>query len=190
MVITIDGPAGTGKIQRRAAVADRPSAKLLDTKGDVSSGRGWKRFDVKQILKISAAAFVATCANNFRLGTSPAGRAAERRAGWAPAQVRRVTTASYVAVVGDPPDARATAARSAKSGSLVTEGRDQGSVVFPRGREIHLDASPQGGRDAEFAASRVARSSITMRSSTALSAAIIAMPAGRSGHCPSRGRRD
>jgi cytidylate kinase len=148
MVITIDGPAGTGKSSVALAVADRLKLHFLDT------GATYRAVALEALRRQTnledqrELAFVARLAKitfdwerhppGVLLNGEPVGHLL--RSG----EVTRA--ASYVAVVPAIREMLVQQQREIgrKLGNLVTEGRDQGSVVFP-GADVkfYLDASPQ-----------------------------------------------
>ncbi len=147
MVITIDGPAGTGKSSVALAVAERLGFDFLDT------GAMYRAIGVAALRKelnledTRELAFVARHARieydwarhppGVMLNGEPIGHLL--RSGEA------TRAASYVAVV---PEVRAMLVRQQQQigrerRDLVTEGRDQGSVVFPEAElKFYLDATP------------------------------------------------
>lgn len=148
MVITIDGPAGTGKSTVARAAADRLGFDFLDT-GAMYRAIGLEALNRQANLEDQRElAFIAEhCRIEFDWSTHPPGvmlnghhvegqlRAAEP-----------TRAASYVAVV---PAIRAIMVRQQREignarKNLVTEGRDQGSVVFPEAElKFYLDATAQ-----------------------------------------------
>src|SRR5687768_4059729 len=147
MVITIDGPAGTGKSSVALSVAERLGFDFLDTGamyrsiGLAALRRETKLDDAREL------AFVARHARieydwskhppGVMLNGEPVGhllRGAEA-----------TRAASYVAVV---PAIREMLVKQQQEigrqrPDLVTEGRDQGTVVFPDAQlKFYLDASP------------------------------------------------
>ena len=148
MVITIDGPAGTGKSSVALAVADRLDAKLLDTGamyraiGLEALRRQTNLADVRELTFVARHARIefdwsrhppGVLLNGEPVGHLLRGSDATR-------------AASYVAVVPAIREMLVQQQREIgkKLGSLVTEGRDQGSVVFPNADvKFYLDATPQ-----------------------------------------------
>jgi CMP/dCMP kinase len=157
MIITIDGPAGTGKSTVARIVAERLGVHFLDT------GAMYRAIALEALRRQAnlddarGLSFIAKLAKigfdwNKRpptvlLNGEPVGhllRAAEP-----------TRAASYIAAV---PAIREMMVEQQRAigkqlGSLVTEGRDQGSVVFPDAQlKFYLDATP-----AERARRRVAQ---------------------------------
>jgi cytidylate kinase len=148
MVITIDGPAGTGKSSVALAVADRLDAKLLDTGamyraiGLEALRRGTNLQDTRELTFVARHARIEFDWLRHPPGVSLNGEPVGHllRSGEA------TRAASYVAVVPAIREMLVQQQREIgnKLGSLVTEGRDQGSVVFPNADvKFYLDATPQ-----------------------------------------------
>ena len=147
MVITIDGPAGTGKSSVALAVAERLGFDFLDTGamyraiGLAALRREAKLDDPRELTFIARHAKITFDWNKHPPGVflngEPVGHLL--RGGEA------TRAASYVAVV---PAIREQLVKQQQEigrerGNLVTEGRDQGTVVFPHAElKFYLDASP------------------------------------------------
>lgn len=148
MVITIDGPAGTGKSTVSRRVAGELGYAFLDTGamyravGLAAIRRGAELTDAREL------AFVARhCKIDFDWNETPPvvilnGEPVSHllRSGEA------TRAASFVAVVPAIREMLVEQQRriGRERGDLVTEGRDQGSVVFPdAGLKVYLDASPE-----------------------------------------------
>jgi cytidylate kinase len=148
MIITIDGPAGTGKSSVSLAVAERLGYSFLDTGamyraiGLAAVRRQANLEDPRELTYIARHARIefdwskhppGVLLNGDSVGHLLRGSEATR-------------AASYVAVV---PAIREMLVQQQREigrmlGNLVTEGRDQGSVVFPGAEaKFYLDASPQ-----------------------------------------------
>ena len=157
MIITIDGPAGTGKSTVARAVAEALGLDFLDTGamyraiGLEALRRNANLEDVRELAYIARHVKIefdwAGHPPGVLLNGEPVGHLL--RGGEA------TRAASYVAAV---PAVRELLVRQQQQigrerPDLVTEGRDQGSVVFPgAGLKFYLDASP-----AERARRRVAQ---------------------------------
>lgn len=148
MIITIDGPAGTGKSSVAMEVAKRLSFDFLDT------GAMYRAIAVEAVRRRTnledkrELAFVAVhCRIWFDWDKRPPavmlnGETVTHflRSGEA------TRAASYVAVV---PAIREMLVRQQQAigrerANLVTEGRDQGTIVFPRAEfKFYLDAKPE-----------------------------------------------
>jgi cytidylate kinase len=157
MIITIDGPAGTGKSSAALAVAERLGFDFLDTGAMYRAvaldalRRGTNLEDAR------ALAFVARhCRITFDWEKHPPGVLLNGEpVGHLLRSGETTRAASYIAVV--PAIREMLVAEQQRlgreRGDIVTEGRDQGTVVFPDARfKFYLDATP-----AERARRRVAQ---------------------------------
>ena len=147
MIITIDGPAGTGKSSVAQAVARRLSFDFLDTGamyravGLAAVRRGAGLQDPRDL------AFVAKHARvEFDWSKAPPGVLLNGEpVGHLLRGSEATTAASHVATV---PSIREQLVRQQRQiglerPNLVTEGRDQGTVVFPDATlKFYLDATP------------------------------------------------
>lgn len=157
MIITIDGPAGTGKSTVAREVAGRLGFDFLDTGAMYRAialevvRRGADLRDVREL------GFIARhCRIAFDWSKQPPGVLLNDEPVAHLLRGSEVTSAaSHVAAV---PAVREQLVREqqrigAEHGNLVTEGRDQGTVVFPDAAlKVYLDATP-----AERARRRVAQ---------------------------------
>jgi cytidylate kinase len=148
MVITIDGPAGTGKSSVALTVAQRLGYAFLDT-GAMYRAIGLEAIrrqsnleDQRELTFIARHARIEFDWNRHPPGVllngEPVGHML--RGGDA------TRAASYVAVVPAIREMLVQQQREigAKLGNLVTEGRDQGSIVFPKAEfKFYLDAKPE-----------------------------------------------
>jgi cytidylate kinase len=148
MVITIDGPAGTGKSTVARQVAERLSYAFLDT------GAMYRAIGLEAIRRNADLAnereleFVARhCRIEFDWSTTPP--AVVLNGERVSHQLRSgdaTRAASFVAVV---PAIRAMMVDQQRAigrlrREMVTEGRDQGSVVFPDAElKVYLSATPE-----------------------------------------------
>jgi CMP/dCMP kinase len=157
MIITIDGPAGTGKSTVALALAEELGFDFLDT-GAMYRAIGLEALRRQINLEDGRElAFVAKhCRIEFDWSRRPPGVMLNGESvGPMLRSAPTTRAASYVAVV---PAIREELVRQQRQigqerGSLVTEGRDQGSVVFPDAQfKFYLDATP-----AERARRRVAQ---------------------------------
>ena len=157
MIITIDGPAGTGKSTVARAVSERLSFDFLDTGamyravGLEALRRGAKLEDPRELTFVSR-----HCRIRFDFTKRPPGVLLNGEpVGHLLRGIDATRAASYVAAV---PAIREQLVREQQRigdehDNLVTEGRDQGSVVFPDAElKFYLDATP-----AERARRRVAQ---------------------------------
>jgi CMP/dCMP kinase len=148
MVITIDGPAGTGKSTVALTVAERLSFKFLDTGamyraiGLAAIRKETKLDDQRELTFIAKHSKIEFDWTRHPPGVMLNGESVGHllRGGDA------TRAASYVAVV---PAIREMLVQQQRQigkalGNLVTEGRDQGSIVFPDAEfKFYLDATPQ-----------------------------------------------
>jgi len=148
MVITIDGPAGTGKSTVALTVADRLGFDFLDT-GAMYRALGLAA--LRREANLEDARELAFCAKHARIEFDWSKRPpAVLLNGDVVTHLLRgseaTRAASYIAVV---PSIRKLLVEQqqqigAERGNVVTEGRDQGSVVFPQAElKFYLDAAPQ-----------------------------------------------
>jgi cytidylate kinase len=157
MIITIDGPAGTGKSSVALAVADRLGFGFLDTGAMYRAialeaiRRKANLQDARELAFIARHAHIAFDWSQHPPALILNGERASK-------QLRSGETsqaASHVAVV---PAVRELLVQQQHQvaedrGDIVTEGRDQGTVVFPDARcKVYLDATP-----AERARRRIAQ---------------------------------
>ena len=157
MIITIDGPAGTGKSTVALTAAERLGFDFLDT-GAMYRAIGLEALRREADLNDPRLlTFVAKhCRIEFEWNKHPPGVLLNGEpVGHLLRGGEATRAASYVAAV---PAVRELLVRQQQQigrerPDLVTEGRDQGSVVFPdAGLKFYLDASP-----AERARRRVAQ---------------------------------
>jgi cytidylate kinase len=148
MVITIDGPAGTGKSSVALTVAQRLSFAFLDT------GAMYRAIGLEAIRRQSnledqrELTFIARHARiEFDWNRHPPGVLLNgEHVGHMLRGSDATRAASYVAVVPAIREMLVHQQREigAKLGNLVTEGRDQGSIVFPQAEfKFYLDAKPE-----------------------------------------------
>ena len=148
MIITIDGPAGTGKSSVARTVAQRLGYDFLDT-GAMYRAVGFEA--IRRNADLDDARELAYIARLCRIEFDWTRQPPEVILNGAPvghvlrsADVTRA--ASYVAVV--PAIRQKLVEEQQRIGreraDLVTEGRDQGTVVFPDARcKFYLDATPE-----------------------------------------------
>lgn len=148
MVITIDGPAGTGKSTVARAVAERLGFNFLDT-GAMYRAVGLAALRRQVSLKDARElAFVAKhCRVEFDWSKNPPGVLLN---GEPVGHLLRGTDATEAAkFVAQVPAIRYKLVEEQRRigqehGDLVTEGRDQGSVVFPDAEfKFYLTATPE-----------------------------------------------
>lgn len=148
MIITIDGPAGTGKSTVAQRVAERLGYDFLDT-GAMYRAIGYEalRRNV-DLTNQRELAFVARhCRVEFDWTTAPPGVLLNGEpVGHAIRSHEATGAASHVAVVPAIREMLVQAQQriGMEHGNIVTEGRDQGSVVFPDApAKFYLDATPE-----------------------------------------------
>ena len=140
-IITIDGPAAAGKSTASKRLAARLGFRLLDT-GAMYRAVAWKAREAGMTEPAAIAALVR--ASTIRIEDGRAlcdGRDIS-------AEIRDPAVTAAVKPIADAPQIRAELVRlqreAGQGGGLVTEGRDQGSVVFPDAElKIYLDADPE-----------------------------------------------
>ena len=148
MVITIDGPAGTGKSTVALALAKRLGFDFLDTGamyravGLEALNRGANLEDPRELTYIAKLVKIDFDWTRHPPGVMVNGNPVGHllRSGEA------TRAASYVAVV--PAIREMLVTQQQRIGrerkNLVTEGRDQGTIVFPKAEaKFYLDATPQ-----------------------------------------------
>jgi len=147
VVITIDGPAGTGKSTVSQRVAERLGFDFLDTG---AMYRAVALAVLRRKVDLNDVETIATVAQGCRIGFDwnqrPPGVLLN---GELVAPLIRGSDATRAAsLVASVPAVRQVLVREQQRigrehGQLVTEGRDQGSVVFPQAElKVYLDASP------------------------------------------------
>jgi cytidylate kinase len=147
MVITIDGPAGTGKSTVALSVAEKLGFDFLDT-GAMYRAIGLAALRREANLEDHRElTFVAKHSKiDFDWSKHPPGVFLNGEpVGHLLRAADATRAASYVAVVPAIREQLVAQQRTIgeERGNLVTEGRDQGSVVFPHAElKFYLDASP------------------------------------------------
>jgi cytidylate kinase len=148
MIITIDGPAGTGKSSVALAVAERLGFDFLDT-GAMYRAIGLEAIRRQANLEdMRELAFIARHVKiEFDWSRHPPTVILNgEHVGHLLRSGEATRAASYVAVVPAIRELLVNQQRQIgrERGNLVTEGRDQGSIVFPHAElKIYLDATPQ-----------------------------------------------
>ncbi len=148
IIVTIDGPAGTGKSTVAAGLARRLGLEFLDT-GAMYRAIAWRALeagiDPRDNDAVTALALASTL--RFDWKADPPELFVDGRACGEAIRTPAVTAA--VAIVACNAEVRRAMVRqqraiAAAHPRLVTEGRDQGSAVFPDATvRIYLDASPE-----------------------------------------------
>jgi len=148
MIVTIDGPAGSGKSTAARGLAEALGIAFLDT------GATYRAATLKALREdvdlANEAALVATVRSaDIRLEPTAAGVRVLLDGEDVSDAIRRDEVSENSHFIARSPAARevlvALQRRIGESlGSFVAEGRDQGSVVFPEADvKFYLDASPQ-----------------------------------------------
>ena len=141
LIITIDGPAGTGKSSAAVGLADRLGIAHLDT-GAMYRAVTW--YALQQKTDLDDAAALGKLAAQCRIGLNGQTVTVNGTDVTTAIRTQNVTAAVHYLATAD-------AVRTvlvdqqrrigAELGRLVTEGRDQGSVVFPDATvKFYLDA--------------------------------------------------
>jgi CMP/dCMP kinase len=130
VIVTIDGPAGAGKSTVARALARRLGFRFLDTG---AMYRAVVYIALRDHWPLGNAAEVARCTRELDLRVNGAQIEVDGRD--VTSHLRSPEVTRLIHHVADNPDVRARLVQlqreAAAGGSLVTEGRDQGTVVFP-----------------------------------------------------------
>jgi cytidylate kinase len=143
MIVTIDGPAGTGKSTVARRLAERLGFEFLNTGAMyravalVCLERRVPLDDVEEIGKVPAALAMTFRENRLWLDGRDVSEA-----------IRTADVTDAASLVASNVQVRAQLVelqrRAAEGVNLVTEGRDQGTIVFPRAEcKFFLTASPE-----------------------------------------------
>ncbi|MGB7326801.1 MAG: (d)CMP kinase [Rubripirellula sp.] len=142
MIVTIDGPAGAGKSSIARQVADRLGFEFLDTGAmyrAVTLGAIWNKIDFQDVDALVAYARSANLKwhkNQISLDDTDVTN-----------EIRTPTVTAAIHFLADLAEVRQQLSqqqrRIAQGRDIVTEGRDQGTEVFPDAEcKIFLTASP------------------------------------------------
>jgi len=143
MIITLDGPAGAGKSSAARALAARLGWCYMDT------GAMYRAVALTALelgIPLDASARIAALAEQIRIEFCDGRVNVDGRDVSADIRTERITAATRP--VADAPPVRDAMKRiqrqMAEGLDVVTEGRDQGSVVFPQADlKVFLTASPE-----------------------------------------------
>jgi cytidylate kinase len=143
MIITLDGPAGAGKSSTARALAARLGWCYMDTG---AMYRAVALAALERGIPLEDSGRVALLAEQIRIEFQDGRVVVDGRDVSTDIRTERVTQATRP--VADAPAVRAAMKllqrRMADGLDLVTEGRDQGSVVFPQAEiKVYLTASPE-----------------------------------------------
>ena len=143
MIVAIDGPAGAGKSSTAAQLAKRLGFRFLDT-GAMYRGvallaqrRGASPDDEKAILEAAGSGSLRYDGANVWIGEEDVSLA-----------IRDPSLKNHLKAAADHPGVRQVMVKQQREyalfGDTVTEGRDQGTVVFPGAEcKIFLTATPE-----------------------------------------------
>jgi cytidylate kinase/pantoate ligase/cytidylate kinase len=143
MIVTIDGPAGAGKSTIARALAERLGFRFLDT-GAMYRAVAWAALERKH--DWSQADQLVDLAAELQLEVSEERVTVDGHDVTRDIRTAEVTSVTHYAA--NNPGVRAILVdlqrQMAGSDDFVTEGRDQGTVVFPHAEcKIYLTASPE-----------------------------------------------
>lgn len=142
MIVTLDGPAGAGKSTAARAVAKRLGWHYLDT-GAMYRAVAWAALD--RGVDLAASDRVAELARTITIAFETGRVLVDGRDVSEAIRTKEITDATRH--VADAPAVREVMTslqrRIAENADVITEGRDQGTVVFPHAAlKIFLTASP------------------------------------------------
>jgi len=143
MIVTIDGPAGAGKSTIARKLARRLGFRFLDT-GAMYRAVAWAAMERAHDWAIAEK--LVALAGELQLDVDEQHVAVDGRDVTREIRTPEVTAATHFAA--NNPGVReilvAQQRRAAGNDDIVTEGRDQGTVVFPHAEcKIYLTASPE-----------------------------------------------
>lgn len=130
MIVTIDGPAGSGKSTAARGLAQRLQFEFLDT-GAMYRAVAWQC--LQRSIDLHDESAVAACAHAMQLRLDQQHVFVDARDVTAEIRMPEVSHGSSI-VASNPAVRRELAARQrefANGRNIVTEGRDQGTAVFP-----------------------------------------------------------
>jgi len=130
MIVTIDGPAGSGKSTVARMLADRLQIRYLDTGAMYRAialavvQSEFSESNDDDVARVAADSEIEFCGSDIRLNGVNVTN-----------EIRDANVTAVASVVAANPRVRARLVEMqqqiGRSGDLVTEGRDQGTVVFP-----------------------------------------------------------
>jgi cytidylate kinase len=147
MVITIDGTSGSGKSTAASGLARRLGARHLDT-GAMYRALTLKALETREDLEDADALTRLAATTELDLDGTPGAQRVllDGRDVTGPIRENRISTnAHYLARTAGVRRVLVEKQRAfaARAGSIVTEGRDQGTAVFPNADvKFYLDAAP------------------------------------------------
>lgn len=143
MIVTIDGPAGSGKSTAARGLARRLQFDFLDT-GAMYRAVAWQC--LQRSIELHDEAAVAACAHAMQLRLDQQHVFVDGRDVTADVRMPEVSHGSSI-VASNPAVRRELAARQrefANGRNIVTEGRDQGTAVFPHAEcKFYVTANPE-----------------------------------------------
>lgn len=143
MIVTIDGPAGSGKSTAARGLARRLQFDFLDT-GSMYRAVAWQC--LQRSIDLHDAAAVAECAHAMQLKLDQQHVFVDGRDVTSDVRLPEVSHGSSV-VASNPEVRRELAGRQrefASGRNIVTEGRDQGTAVFPHAEcKFYVTAAPE-----------------------------------------------
>lgn len=143
MIVTIDGPAGSGKSTAARGLARRLQFDFLDT-GAMYRAVAWQC--LQRSIDLHDEAAVAACAHAMPLRLDQQHVFVDGRDVTADVRMPEVSHGSSI-VASNPAVRRELAARQrefANGRNIVTEGRDQGTAVFPHAEcKFYVTANPE-----------------------------------------------
>lgn len=142
MIVTIDGPAGAGKSSIARVLAERLGFQFLDTGAMYRAvtlaalRQQLTEADADQVAQLAATLTITLSGTRIWLGSEEV-----------TAEIRSQAVNKHVAIAASNPAVRSLMVDQQRAigarGNTVTEGRDQGTVVFPQAEcKIFLTASP------------------------------------------------
>jgi CMP/dCMP kinase len=162
MIVTIDGPAGAGKSTIARRLAGRLGFRFLDTGAmyravawaAIARGHDWNEPD--KLVRLASAIQLEVSETTVRVDGQDVTQ---------PIRTSEVTAATHYAANNPGVRERLVELQRAAAGNddIVTEGRDQGTVVFPHAEvKIYLTATPEerARRRAEQLAARGEKASV------------------------------